>query len=304
VFTQQAKRTYRLGCLLPLPRDAPENIAFFEELRRRGFIESQNLAIEYRAYGLHVELISQYAAELVNARVGVIMASGDDAIRAAQQATKTVPILAITRDLLGSGLVNSLARPNGNTTGVSMLAPDLDRRRQHILIEAVPGLRRMAALADLSNTTVRKLDALQTAARTRNVELTIHRIDRGEEIPAAIEMAKASGVRALNVLPSPLFYANRNLIVDRVAALRLPTIYEWPEAVEEGGFIAFGPRLSQLFLQVMPRQLVKLFRGTKVSGIPVEQAIKIELVINLKTAEALGLAVPSTLLAGATKVID
>jgi putative ABC transport system substrate-binding protein len=159
----------------------------------------------------------------------------------------------------------------------------------------------MAALADLSNTTVRKLDALQTAARTRNVELTIHRIDRGEEIPAAIEMAEASGVRALNVLPSPLFYANRNLIVDRVAALRLPAIYEWPEAVEEGGFIAFGPRLSQLFLQVM---LVQLFRGTKVSGIPVEQAIKIELVINLKTAEALGLAVRSTLLAGATKVID
>ena len=232
----------------------------------------------------------------------VIIARGDDAIRAAQQATKTIPILAITGDMLGSGLVNSLVRPNGNTTGVSMLAPDFDR--QHILIEAVPGLRRMAALADVSYTTVGKLDALQVAARARNIDLSVHRIARGEEIPAAIETVQASGARALNVLSSPLLYASRQLIVERVAALRLPAIYGWPEAAEEGGFAAFGPRLSQLYLQVIPRQLVQLFRGTKVSGIPVEQAIRIELVINLKTAEALGLTVPPKLLAEATKVID
>lgn len=296
------QQTYRLGCLLALPRDAPENIAFFEELRRRGFVEGQNLSIEYRAYGLRLDLISQYAAELVNARADVIIVSGDDAIRAAQQATKTIPILAITGDMLGSGLVNSLVRPNGNTTGVSMLAPDFDR--QHILIEAVPGLRRMAALVDVSYTTVGKLDALQVAARVRNIDLSVYRIARGEEIPAAIETVPASGARALNVLSSPLLYASRQLIVERVAALRLPAIYGWPEAAEEGGFAAFGPRLSQLFLQVIPRQLVQLFRGTKVSGIPVEQAIKIELVINLKTAEALGLTVPPKLLAEATKVID
>ena len=105
-------------------------------------------------------------------------------------------------------------------------------------------------------------------------------------------------------MSSPLLYANRTLIVQRVAALRLPAIYEWPEAAEDGGLVAFGPRLSQLFLQVMPRQLVQLLRGTKISGIPVEQALKIELVINLNTAEALGMTVPPTLLAEATKVID
>ena len=304
-FAAMARQpTYRLGCLLALPRDAPENIAFFEELRRRGFVEGQNLAVEYRAYRLRLDLISQYAAELVNARADVIIVSGDDAIRTAQQATKTIPILAITDDMLGSGLVNSLVRPNGNTTGVSMLAPDFDRRRQHILIEAVPGLRRIAALVDVSYTTVGKLDALQVAARARNIDLSVHRIARGEEIPAAIETVQASGARALNVLSSPLLYASRRLIVERVAALRLPTIYGWPEAAEEGGFAAFGPCLSQLFLQVIPRQLVQLFRGTKVSGIPVEQAIRIELVINLKTAEALGLTVPPKLLAEATKVID
>jgi putative ABC transport system substrate-binding protein len=300
---QEANRTYRIGCLLPLPRDAPENIAFFEQLQRRGFIEGQNLTVEYRTFGVNLGLISQYAAELVNARVDVIVASGDDATRAAQEATKTIPILAITSDMLGSGLVKSLVRPNGNTTGVSMLAPGLDHRRQHILIEAVPGLRRMAALADLSNTTD-KLNALKAAALTRNVELSIHRIARGEEVAVAIETAAASGVGALNVLSSPLLYANRTLIVQRVAALRLPAIYEWPEAAEDGGLVAFGPRLSQLFLQVMPRQLVQLLRGTKISGIPVEQALKIELVINLNTAEALGMTVPPTLLAEATKVID
>ena len=161
----------------------------------------------------------------------------------------------------------------------------------------------MAALTDFSNTTD-KLSALQAAALTRNVELSIHRIARGEEVAVAIETAAASGVGALNVLSSPLLYANRKLIVQRSAALRLPAIYEWPEAAEDGGLVAFGPRLSELFLQVMPRQLVQLLRGTKISGIPVEQALKIELVINLNAAEALGMTVPPTLLAEATKVID
>src|SRR5690242_4156445 len=162
--TAEGRRTYRLGCLLSLPRDAPENVTFFEELRRRGFIEGQNLTVEYRAYGLHAELISQYAAELVNAPVDVIIANGDDAIRTLQRTTKTIPILAIAGDMLGSGLTNSLVRPNGNTTGVSMLTPNFDVRCQHILIEAVPGVRRIAALVDTKTTGDAKIDELQSAA--------------------------------------------------------------------------------------------------------------------------------------------
>jgi putative tryptophan/tyrosine transport system substrate-binding protein len=167
--------------------------------RRRGFIEGQNLAVEYRAYGLHVDLVSEYAAELVNARVDVIVTAGDVAtIRAAQQATKTIPILAMTDDMVRLGLVASLARPDGNTTGVSILALELDGKRQEILIEAVPGLRRMAFLADANFETVAKLDALQEAARGHNIDLSIHRIAKGEEITAAIDAAKASGVEGLN----------------------------------------------------------------------------------------------------------
>ena len=281
--------------MLPLPRDAPINVAFFDELRRRGFIEGQNLTVEYRAYGLHVDLISEYAAELVKARVDVIVTAGDVTIRAAQQATKTIPILAMTDDMVRLGLVDSMARPDGNTTGVSILAPELDGKRQEILIEAVPGLRRMAFLADANFTTVAKLDALQEAARARNIELSIHRIAKGEEIAAAIDAAKASGAAALNVLASPLLFAYRQLIMDRVAALRLPAIYQWPETAEEGGFAAYGPRLSQLFRDLLARQLVKLFRGIKVADIPVEQPTKFELVINLKTAKAMGVTVPSAL---------
>jgi putative tryptophan/tyrosine transport system substrate-binding protein len=300
-LAQQAGRTYRLGCLLPPPRDNP-NMPFFEELRRRGFIEGQNLTVEYRAYGLHADLISQYAAELVKARVDVIATSGEETVRAVQLATKTIPIVAIVGDMLGSGLVTSLARPDGNTTGVSILARELDGKRQDILIEAVPGLRRMAVLIDVNYTKFAKLEALQEAARAHNIEFSIHRIAKGEEIAAAIDSAQASG--ALNILSSPLFYAHRHLIMERAAAAHLPTIYQFPEIAEEGGFAAYGPRLRQLFGEINSQQIVQLFRGTKVADIPVEQATKFELVINLKTANAMGVTVPPALLARADKVIE
>jgi putative tryptophan/tyrosine transport system substrate-binding protein len=304
-MAQQAGRTYRLGCLLPLTRDAPINAAFLEELRRGGFIEGQNFTVEYRAYGLHPDLISQYAAELVKAWVDVIVTAGvDEAIRAAQQATKTIPIVAMSDDMIGSGLVGSMARPNGNTTGVSILAATLDGKRQEILIEAVPGLRRMALLVDAQTNVVANVDALQEAARAHNIELSIHRIAQGEQIAAAVDVAKALGAEAVNFSASPLFFTHRHFIMDRLAALRLPAIYEWPETAEEGGFAAYGPRLDQLFVEVMTQQLIKLFRGSKVADIPVEQATKFELVINLKTANAMGVTVPPALLVRADKVIE
>jgi putative ABC transport system substrate-binding protein len=206
--------------------------------------------------------------------------------------------------MLGAGLVNSLARPDGNTTGVSILATELDGKRQELLIEAVPGRARMAALAYANRTPAVKLDALQQTARERNVELSIHRVAGREEILAAIETAHASGAAALNVLASPMLYGNRQLIMGHVAALRLPTMYQWPETAEEGGFAGYGPRLMEVFRDLLSRQLVQLLRGTKVADIPVEQPTKFELVINLKTAKAMGTTVPATLVARADKVIE
>ena len=276
----------------------------FDELRRLGFIEGQNLTIDWRSYGPRIDLIPEFAAEFVKAQVDVIYVFGDAAIRAAQQATTTIPILAITEDMVGSGLVNSLARPGGNTTGVSVLATELDGKRQEILIEAVPGLRRMAVLADSNATGSSELQALQDAARARGVEVSIHQVASAEEITAAIDAAKASGAAALNVLSSPFLYGNRQIIMHRVAALRLPAIYPFPEEAEEGGFVAYGPRLVQIFRELMAQQLVKLLRGIKPADIPVEQPTKFELVINLKTANAMGVTVPEALLARADKVIE
>jgi putative ABC transport system substrate-binding protein len=302
-LAQQAGRTYRIGGLSGSPRNSPPTVAMFDELRRLGFIEGQNLTIDWRVYALHIDLIPEFAAELVKAKVDVIYASGD-AVRAAQRATATIPILAIAQDMLGQGLVNSLARPGGNTTGVSVLATELDGKRQEILIEAVPGLRRMGILADSKVTSSSELQALQEAARTRGVEASMHRVASTEEIPATLDTAKASGVAGLNVLSSPLLYANRQLIMDRVAALRLPAVYPFPEEAEEGGFVGYGPTIVQIFRDIMAQKLVKLLRGIKPADIPVEQPTHFELWINLKTANRLGVTVPETLLARADKVIE
>src|SRR5579863_73782 len=289
VRAQEAGRTYRLGVLTLSPRNAPYMVAMFDELRRQGFIEGQNLTVDWREYGPHIDLISEFAEELVKAHVDVIYAAGNLAIRAAQRATTTLPILWISEDMVGSGLVNSLARPGRNTTGISILATELNGKRQEILIEAVPGLRRMAALADSNMTTDAKLQALQEAARARNVELSIHRIARPEEIAAAIDAAKASGAEALNLLASPLLFVNRQIIMQRVAALRLPTIYEFRET---GGFIAYGPNMVQIYRELMAPQLVKLLRGANPADLPVMQPTKFELVITPKIAKALALEVP------------
>jgi putative ABC transport system substrate-binding protein len=304
VSAQEPGRTYRLGGLSPSPRHSPQLVAFFDELRRLGFIEGQNLIIDGRGYGLRIDQFAEIATELVKLQVDAIYCVGDAAIRAAQRATVTIPILAITDDMVASGLVSSLAKPGGNTTGVSIFASELDGKRQDILIEAVPRLHRLAALADSNTTASHRLQALQETARAHGAELSIHKIASPDEIVRAIDAAKTSEAEALNVLASPLLYANRRVIIERAAALRLPAIYQWPETAEEGGFAAYGPRLIQLYRGVMARQLARLLQGARPADLPVEQPSKFELVINLLTARGLGLEVPPALLARADKVIE
>ncbi len=274
-----------------------------DELRRVGFIEGKNLTIDYRNFAQHVDLISEYAAELVKAKPDVIYAGGGVAVRAVQQATRTIPIVGAADDMVGERLVESLARPNGNTTGISILNAELDGKRQEILIEAVPGIRRMAALADSSMLAETKARALQDAAHARSVDLSIYRIAKGNEIAAAIDMAHASGATALNVLASPMLFGNGRLIMERVAALRLPAMYQWPEMADEGGFAAYGPRFT--YIRVLAaRLMVKILQGVRVADVPVEQPTEFELVINLKTAKTLGLTVPESFLVRADKVIE
>jgi putative ABC transport system substrate-binding protein len=301
---QEKGRTYRLGSLHQSPRNASHHVAFFDEMRRLGFVEGENLLADEHGYGLHIEELAQHASELVRSQVDVIVCAGVAPVRAAQQATKTIPIVGNADDLVASGLVRSLAHPEGNTTGFSILATELDGKRLEILMETVPGARKMAVLTDGRTTLPQQLEMLQEAARTRGIDLLVCQAAKPEEIAGAIEAAKNSGTEALNVLSSGLLFNGRQIIMERVAALRIPTIYQWPTESEEGGLIAYGPRLAELYRDITAQQVVKLLRGAKPQDLPVEQPTKFELVINLKTAKALGIAIPQALLVAADEVIE
>lgn len=302
-FAQETGRTYRLGVLTVSSRRTSTLDNFFDELRRHGFIEEQNLIVDGRSYDVRVEQFPVVATGLTKAEVAAILCTGPAATRAARDATHHIPIIAMVDDMVAAGFVPSLARPGGNITGVSILAPELDGKRQDILIELAPTTRRIAALADPNSTASPKLQSLREAAQARGVELSIHMADGPERIVPAIDEAKHKGAMALNVLASPMLSARRGDIIERTATLRLPAIYQWVEGAEEGGLVAYGPRVHQLFRQ-LARQLVKVLRGSRPGDLPVEQPTKFELVINLKTAKALGLTISPTLLARADEVIE
>jgi putative ABC transport system substrate-binding protein len=301
---QDTGRAYRVGGLTPTPREAPFVAGMLAELGKSGFIEGQNLTVDWRAYGQSVERVSEFAAALVKAQVDVIVAGGDFGIRAVQAATTTIPIVGFTDDMIGSRLINSLARPEGNTTGFSLLASDLDGKRQELLIEAVPGLRRIATFADSTTSAPQHLQALQSAARAREAELTIHRIANAGEIAPAVEAAIAANAAAFNVLASPLLFANRKIILERAASRQMPTIFQWPEVAEEGALMGYGPRLTQLWRISVAPQVVRILRGAKPADLPVQQPTTFELAINLKTARAIAHELPARLVLRADKLIE
>jgi putative ABC transport system substrate-binding protein len=189
VLAQQA-RTYRIGVLAPFPKGGADGI--FDNLRQFGFVEGQNLFVDGRGYTTQYDLIPHLAEELVKTNVDAIVCAGDASVRAAQGATTTIPILGGVDDMVGAGLVRSFARPGGNTTGVSLLAADLDGKREELLFDFFPNARRVAALADTQASKPEHLQELEDAARTRGITLSIYRVQRGAEIGPAIEQAKAA----------------------------------------------------------------------------------------------------------------
>jgi putative ABC transport system substrate-binding protein len=284
--------------------DAPHHVALRSALRRLGFVEGYNLWLDIGGHGLRREQFDEHATELVKGKVDLIHCAGDAGFRAAQQATTTIPIVGVTDDMLGAGLVRSLARPESNTTGVSIFASELDGKRQELLLEVLPAVRRMAVLADSGTTSARQLAAIQDAARDRGVAMTVYQVAKPEEIGAAIDAAKASGAEGLNVLATPLFFNNRKILFERTLALRLPAMYQWPEMASDGGLIAYGPSIVQIYREQLAQMLAKLLSGVKPADVPAEQPTKFELVINLKTAKAIGLSVPAALLVRADETIE
>jgi putative tryptophan/tyrosine transport system substrate-binding protein len=303
---QQSRRTYRIGVVSGAPRaDGTSNAQFFDQLSELGFVESKNLIVDNRGFGKPVEQYAQIARDMVASGADALFCpAGDAAVRAAQGATQIVPIVGMADDMVASGLVASLPRPGGNTTGISILAPELDGKRQEILMEVFPGARRIAALADPAITTERQLASLREAARARGgVEFLIHPAGTPEEIAPAIAAAKDAGADALNVLATPLFSNHASIVIERAGALRMPAIYQWPHMTEDGGLIAYGPRREQLYRQLAV-MMAKVLRGASAAEIPVEQPTKFELVVNLRTAKAIGLAIPESFLVRADKVIE
>jgi len=299
----QDGRIHHIGVLQANPRGSPLMTALFDELRRNGLIEGRNLVVEGNGIGTPYPRFADAARELAKTSIeAIVVGGGAPPIRSVQAVLPAIPIVGVADDMVADGLARSLARPGGNVTGVSLFAPELDGKRQELLIELLPGVRRMAALADPRVQHPQELETLQEAARARRVELSIHLVTSEDGIIPAINAAQAAGAGGLNVLAASLFGSNSKTIIAHTSALRLPAIYMWPDFAELGALIAYGPSQTQVYRQVA-RMLAKVLRGAKPADLPVEQPTTFELAINLETAKAIDLTVPMNLLSRADKVI-
>jgi len=303
-WAQQPGRTYRFGFVTPQARNTLQYVGLIEGLARLGFVEGKNLQIDDPGFNLKPEQYATHAKELVNSKVDLIFAGTGVPTLVVRETTKTVPIIVSADDMVGEGIVHSMARPGGNVTGVSLLAAELDGKRQEILIELLPGIKKLAVLADAAVASPKMLQEMESAGRKQGVDVVIYKVGGPAEIAPAIDAAKVTGAQALNVLASVILFINRKTIFERAAALGLPAMYQWPEYVNEGAFTAYGPRFAKTYRDQMAPIAAAIFNGAKPADVPVRQPTTFELAINLKTAKTLGLTVPPSILARADEVIE
>jgi putative ABC transport system substrate-binding protein len=304
---QQPTKVYQIGRLSPgSPTEPDPHLEVFRQgLRELGYVEGQSLIIEYRYAEGGDDRLADLAAELVRLQVDVIVTWGSVAIRAAQHATRTIPIvMAGTNDPVAQGLVASLARPGGNTTGFSNLTMELPGKRLELLKEAVPHIARIAVLVNPDILLAKSLlNNLTVAARELRLHLQVVELRRAEELDAAFAAMPQEGADALIVGSDPVrMYSLRGRIADLAAKSRLPAMYDWREYVAAGGLMSYGPSLPDIHRRTAT-YVDKILKGAKPADLPVEQPVKFDLVINLKTAKALGLTIPPTLLFQADEVI-
>ncbi len=301
---QQPGHVARVGVLWPGGEAtlAVRMEAFRQGLRDHGFVEGRNVVFELRHADGRTERLPQPAAELVRLDVDVITPLGGQATRAVQQATTEIPIVATADDFLGEGLVTSLARPEGNTTGVSIFSPELNVKRLGLLKELVPKVSRVAVLWDPATGTS-QLKAIEAAARSLSVQLQVLEVRSPDDLAIAFRIAKEQRAGALNVLASPLLASMQKTIVDLAARNRLPAIYQWSAHVRAGGLMSYGSNLLAMWRQVA-FLVGKVLKGAKPADLQVEHPSKIELVVNVKTAKALGITVPWSILFRADEVIE
>jgi ABC-type uncharacterized transport system substrate-binding protein len=302
---QPAEKTYTIGILSAGEVLPTLYSAFVDALRELGWIEGKNVVFERRYAENRIERLPELAADLVRLKVDVVAAAGTLAPLAAKQATTTIPIvMTAAGDPLGSGLVASLARPGGNVTGMSLMAPDLGGKRLELLKEVLPQLTRVAVLWNAANPySALVFKETQAAAHTLGIEVQSLEVRGPGDFDGTIKTANRQHPEALITVEDPLTVFHRKLIVDFASAQQLPSLHGVREFVAVGGLISYGASLSDLFRRAA-YFVDKIFKGAKPADLPVQQPTTFELAINLKTAKALGLTVPPTLLARADEVIE
>jgi len=304
---QPATKVYRVGLLGGTPTTAEPRLweGFFQELRERGYVEGRNVVFDGRWYGNHTEQLPTLAAELVRLKVDVIVAGAAPAPEAAHRATSTIPIvMAYHPDPVGVGLVSSLAKPGKNVTGMSVDAPELIGKQLQLLKEAVPGISRVAVLSNPalpSNALV--LKEAEVAARSLKVQLQVLQVRTPSDLAPAFSAMTKDRAGGFIVLGGSIFFADRTRIAELAAQSQLPSVYVLKQFAEVGGLMAYGPSIRDS-LRRAATYVDRILKGAKPGDLPIEQPTKFELVINLKTAKALGLTVPPSLLARADQVIE
>jgi putative ABC transport system substrate-binding protein len=301
---QQVPRAARLGYLAPASNLDLQQ-ALLGRLRDLGYVEDQNLAIEYRFMLGQSKTYDELAAELARLAPDAIVVVGTPPALAAKRQTTSIPIiLAPAADPLRTGLVASLSRPGGNVTGVSLYGSEIARKRMEIFKEAVVGIQRVAVLSNAENPLhVLLWDDLQPVGPALGLQFRLFVVSGLDELPTVFSTMKQDGFDAMALLSDAQFFSARRQISSLAAMHRLPTMYESRESVDDGGLISYGASIPDLTRRAAAF-VVKVINGAKPADLPIEQPTQFELIINLKTAKALGLEVPSTLLARADEVIE
>ncbi|HSE04972.1 MAG TPA: ABC transporter substrate-binding protein [Methylomirabilota bacterium] len=304
VAAQQPGRVYRVGVLFP---GSPSTgiAAFGSGLRRLGWVPGHNLILEQRyAYG-DLARLPALAAELVGLKVDVILVSSV-AIPAARAATRTIPTVMTfaVDDPVEEGWVASLARPGGNLTGVTLHAPELTSKRLDLLRGVLPGMGRVGVLAWPRPGGLGQVRAAEAAGRSMGLQIHVVEVTESAGYERALEAMRRAGADALLVLSSSTFFADRQRIADLAIKHRLPLVAPFREVAEVGGLMAYGPNIVELWGQRVPVYVDRILKGARPGEVPIEQPTKYELVVNLKTARALGLALPESFLLRADQVIE
>jgi putative tryptophan/tyrosine transport system substrate-binding protein len=303
---QKPGKVYRLGLLSntsPSETDSGFD-PFLQGLRELGWLEGENLVIEYRYAEGNLDRFTELAAELVRLKVDVLAARGTPGVLALKRATTTIPIVMLAvGDPVGSGLVSSLARPGGNITGLSIINPDLWGKRLQLLKEVVPGVSRVAVLWNAANPlALLSWRATEAAGRSLGVTLQSLEVRSADDFDSAFQAATRGRAEALCTVEDPLAWIHRQRIADFAAKKAMPTMYGMKTYVEAGGLMSYGPDMA-VVLRRAATYVDKILKGAPPADLPVEQPTKFELVLNLKTAQALGITIPPTFLFQADEVI-